>query len=86
MSSSRVFNEQAVVADSIHRLHRHLRDDFPFAFRITIADNASADDTPRIARALAGELPDVRVVRLDTNLHPDAVLRDNRDGTGRSGD
>ena len=51
-----VFNEQAVLADSIHRLHRHLCEDFPFSFRITIADNASTDDTPRIARALAGEL------------------------------
>ncbi len=59
-----VFNEQAVLADSIHRLHRHLLEDFPFSFRITIADNASTDDTPRIAGALAGELPDVRVVRL----------------------
>jgi glycosyltransferase involved in cell wall biosynthesis len=60
-----VFNEQAVLADSIHRLHRHLCEDFPFSFRITIADNASTDDTPRIARALAGELPHVRVVRLE---------------------
>ena len=34
-------------------------------FRITIADNASTDDTPRIAGALAAELPDVRVVRLE---------------------
>ena len=59
-----VFNEQAVLADSIHRLHRHLLEDFPFSFRITIADNASTDDTPRIAGALAGELPEVRVVRL----------------------
>ena len=60
-----VFNEQAVLADSIHRLHRHLREDLPFSFRITIADNASTDDTPRIAHALADELPDVRVVRLE---------------------
>ncbi|MDT5012591.1 MAG: hypothetical protein QOH57_4208, partial [Mycobacterium sp.] len=33
--------------------------------RITIADNASTDDTPRIAAQLARELPDVRVVRLE---------------------
>ena len=46
-------------------MHRHLRDHFPFPARITIADNASADDTPRVAAALAAELSDVRVVRLD---------------------
>lgn len=60
-----VYNEQAVLSDSIHRLHRYLRDDFPFPFRITIADNASIDDTPRIAAGLAAELPEVRMVRLE---------------------
>ena len=60
-----VYNEQAALADSVYRLHRHLRDQFPFPARITIADNASVDDTPRIARELAAELPDVRVVRLE---------------------
>jgi putative flippase GtrA len=60
-----VFNEQAALADSIHRLHRHLRDDFPYPVRITIADNASNDDTPLIAAELAAELSDVRVVRLE---------------------
>ena len=51
-----VYNEQATLADSVYRLHRHLRDQFPFPARITIADNASVDDTPRIAQALAAEL------------------------------
>jgi putative flippase GtrA len=60
-----VYNEQAALADSVHRLHRHLRDHFPFPARITIADNASVDDTPRIAHELAAELTDVRVVRLE---------------------
>jgi hypothetical protein len=44
-----VYNEQAALADSVHRLHRHLSENFPFQARITIADNASVDDTPRIA-------------------------------------
>ena len=48
-----VYNEQAALADSVHRLHRHLRDTFPYPVRITIADNASIDDTPRIAAELA---------------------------------
>jgi putative flippase GtrA len=60
-----VYNEQAALANSVHRLHRHLRENFPFPVRITIADNASVDDTPRIAAELAAELDDVRVVRLE---------------------
>lgn len=60
-----VYNEQAVLAESVHRLHRYLCDAVPFPARITIADNASTDDTPRIAAALAAELTDVRVVRLE---------------------
>jgi glycosyltransferase involved in cell wall biosynthesis/putative flippase GtrA len=59
-----VYNEQDDLADSILRLHRHLRD-FSFPTRITIADNASDDDTPRIAAQLADTLTDVRVVRLE---------------------
>src|SRR6201990_448313 len=60
-----VYNEQAALADSVYRPHRHLRENFPFPARITIADNASVDDTPRIAHELADELADVRVVRLE---------------------
>ncbi|MDT5108058.1 MAG: hypothetical protein QOI25_5571 [Mycobacterium sp.] len=60
-----VYNEEAALADSVHRLHRHLRDTFPYPVRITIADNASVDDTPRIAAELAAELAEVRVVRLE---------------------
>lgn len=60
-----VYNEQTVLAQSVHRLHRYLREAVPYPARITIADNASCDDTPRIAAALAEELSDVRVVRLE---------------------
>ncbi|MGU3654198.1 glycosyltransferase [Mycolicibacterium sp. A43C] len=60
-----VYNEQAALQSSVRRLHQHLQDSFTFPVRITIADNASTDDTPRIAAALAAELPGVRVVRLD---------------------
>jgi putative flippase GtrA len=60
-----VYNEQAALADSIQRLHRHLCENFPYPVRITIADNASIDDTPFIAAELAAELSDVRYVRLE---------------------
>src|ERR1700712_2847106 len=60
-----VYNEQAALAESVRRLHRYLGDSFPYRVRITIADNASVDDTPRIAAELAEELDDVRAVRLE---------------------
>lgn len=60
-----VYNEQAALADSVRRLHRYLHESVPFPARITVADNASVDDTPRIAAELAAELADVRVVRLE---------------------
>ena len=59
-----VFNEQAVLARSIRRLHDHLTAYMPFAWRIVIADNASTDQTPRIAAALAADLPGVELLAL----------------------
>ncbi len=60
-----VYNEERALAASIHRLHRFLESRLPFSWQITIADNASTDITPEIARALAAELDRVRVLRLD---------------------
>ncbi|MEV6173810.1 glycosyltransferase [Streptomyces sp. NPDC051954] len=59
-----VFNEEADLERSVRRLHAHLRETFPYPFRITIADNASTDGTPRIAARLAGELPEAEWIRL----------------------
>jgi hypothetical protein len=59
-----VHDEQAVLARSIRRLHDHLTGQLPFGWRIVIADNASSDDTPRIAAALAADLADVTVLSL----------------------
>jgi glycosyltransferase involved in cell wall biosynthesis len=60
-----VYNEEAVLATSIRRLHRYLTESFPYPWRIVIGDNASTDDTLRIARRLASELPGVGVHHLD---------------------
>jgi glycosyltransferase involved in cell wall biosynthesis len=60
-----VYNEQRVLQASIRRLHDYLTQQFNFAFEITIADNASTDATPRLARALAHAIPEVRVLRLE---------------------
>ncbi|WP_227997378.1 bifunctional glycosyltransferase family 2/GtrA family protein [Nocardia australiensis] len=60
-----VFNEETDLGMCVRRLHEYLRDGFSFPARITIADNASTDDTMQVARLLADELDDVRVVHLD---------------------
>jgi putative flippase GtrA len=60
-----VYNEQADLESCVRRLHQHLGAHFPYPFRITVADNASVDDTPRIAARLTAEIPEVTSVRLD---------------------
>jgi glycosyltransferase involved in cell wall biosynthesis len=59
-----VYNEEVDLEPSIRRLHAHLSTEFPYPFRITIADNASTDATPEIAFRLAAQLPHVTVLRL----------------------
>jgi len=60
-----VYNEEAGLEASIVRLHRYLRDNFRLTWVITIADNASQDQTWGIACRLAGNLDGVRAVHLD---------------------
>ena len=60
-----VHNEQHGLERSIRRLHRFLRDGFPFTWRIVIADNASTDGTPVIGAAHANELAGVFYLRLE---------------------
>jgi glycosyltransferase involved in cell wall biosynthesis len=61
-----VHNEEVDLGPCVRRLHAYLVATFPYAFRITIADNASTDATPRLADELAGELPWVVAVRIPT--------------------
>jgi len=60
-----VYNEARDLAQNVRRLHAYLRDEFPFAARITIADNASTDGTWSVAMRLAAELPNVRPLHLN---------------------
>ncbi|MFI8101654.1 glycosyltransferase [Streptomyces sp. NPDC086023] len=60
-----VYNEERDLGASVRRLHEHLANTFPYAFRITIADNASTDSTPEVAARLAATVPGVRVHRLE---------------------
>ena len=60
-----VHDEEAALALSVRRLHRFLSTEFPFSWRIVIADNASTDATPEVAAALARDLPSVSFLRLE---------------------
>jgi putative flippase GtrA len=60
-----VYNEERDLAPSVARLHAYLSENLPFTFRLTIADNASVDQTWAIAQWLTRTLPGVRAVHLD---------------------
>jgi len=60
-----VYNEEHDLPGSVRRLHRFLATEVPYPSRITIADNASTDDSLAVAEALAEELTDVDVIHLD---------------------
>jgi glycosyltransferase involved in cell wall biosynthesis len=59
-----VYNEAADLERSVRRLRGYLLSVLPYPFRITVADNASTDETPLIAGRLAVELPEVTAVYL----------------------
>jgi glycosyltransferase involved in cell wall biosynthesis len=60
-----VYNEERALAASVRKLHRYMKREFTFAFRLTIADNASSDDTLALAQALATELEEVQVLHIE---------------------
>jgi putative flippase GtrA len=60
-----VYNEARQLAASIIALRSFLDSSFPLATVVTIADNASTDDTWDIATGLAASLPGVQALHLD---------------------
>ncbi|MFJ8008968.1 glycosyltransferase [Streptomyces fagopyri] len=60
-----VYNEEKDLQRCVVRLHEHLKRTFPYAFRITVADNASTDTTPRVAALLESRIPEVHSRRLE---------------------
>jgi putative flippase GtrA len=60
-----VYDEEAVLAASIGRLHDYLSARFPLSWMVTIVDNASRDRTWGVACRLANELDRVQAVHLD---------------------
>jgi glycosyltransferase involved in cell wall biosynthesis len=60
-----VYDGERILAASVRRLHSFLSEEFPFSWRVIIADNASTDRTPVIAAHLSDELPTVRILHLE---------------------
>jgi putative flippase GtrA len=60
-----VYNEQEALAASVQSLHRYLTEKFPLSWTITVADNASNDNTWAIACELAKDLDCVRALHLE---------------------
>ena len=60
-----VYNEERVLAGSVEKLRAYLQEhDFPYTWRIVIADNASTDGTLAAGEALADVFGDVEVIHL----------------------
>ena len=60
-----VHDEEHVLGPNVDLLVDYLRREFPFRFRVVIADNASTDATPAVAQALAARYPEVAALRLE---------------------
>jgi len=60
-----VLDEERTLAASVELLVGYLRREYPFGFRVVIADNASTDGTPEIAARLAAAYPEVASLRLE---------------------
>lgn len=58
-----VYNEDRALRSSILALNTYART-MPWSYRIVIADNASTDSTPEVARQLVAEVPEVCYLRL----------------------
>ena len=59
-----VHNEERDLEPCVRRLHAYLTDELHYAFRITVAENASTDGTVEVAQRLVDELPGVRLLAL----------------------
>ncbi len=60
-----VYNEERALRPNVELLLGYLRDEFPFACGVVIADNASTDGTQAIACELEAEHREVTALRID---------------------
>ena len=62
-----VYNEESALPISIPHLTSYLSEHCPYEWRVTIADNASIDQTPRVCRELAQQDARVMLVLSDAS-------------------
>lgn len=60
-----VYNEERSLPGCVEVLSTHLATSFPFEWSITLVDNASTDDTLRVAHEVADRTGNVRVLHVD---------------------
>ena len=70
-----VLNEAHVLEQSVERLRAFLGKDFPYRWRITIADNGSTDGTREVAARLAEKFDDVVFFSLEERGRGRALRR-----------
>ena len=70
-----VHNEEEDLGPCVRRLHAYLSAELPYAFRITVTDNASTDRTLVVAHRLADDLSGVEVLHLDEKGRGRALRR-----------
>lgn len=70
-----VYNEAHTIAHCVETLREYLDSELDVTARITIADNASTDETLRVAHSLAAAFDGVRVVHLDRKGRGRALRR-----------
>jgi glycosyltransferase involved in cell wall biosynthesis len=69
------YNNESILAESARALHAVLSRDFPGAFELVLCDDGSTDGSLGVARALAAELPSVRVVGYPENRGRGCAVR-----------
>jgi glycosyltransferase involved in cell wall biosynthesis len=71
-----VYNEAKELEESILKLHAFCKKNMQeYDWRITIADNASKDNTPIIGAMIARKYPEIRLFRLEEKGRGRAVKR-----------
>jgi glycosyltransferase involved in cell wall biosynthesis len=70
-----VYNEERTLEPSVTTLREFLQNRCPYNWRIVIADNASVDHTPEVARMLSSLHPEVTYLRLDQKGRGRALRR-----------
>ncbi len=70
-----VYNEERTLEPSVTTLREFLQNRCPYNWRIVIADNASVDHTPEVAKRLSSLHPEVTYLRLDQKGRGRALRR-----------